>query len=64
MSEKEGTRGVVVELATIVTLQGTDQATKLGGDPGEEVSEGVKSVGVQPKRKSPEKMGKSSKITK
>jgi hypothetical protein len=49
---------VVVELATIVTLQGTDQAIELGGDPGEEVSEGGKSVGLQPKRKSPEKMGK------
>jgi hypothetical protein len=35
--EKERTRGVVVELAAIVTLQGTDRATELGGYPGEEV---------------------------
>jgi hypothetical protein len=33
---EEGAR-VVVELATIITLEGMDRATKLGGDPGEEV---------------------------
>jgi hypothetical protein len=44
--------------------QCTDRATELGGDPGEEVSEGSKSFRLQLKRKSPEKMGKSSKITK
>jgi hypothetical protein len=37
ISEKERTGGVVVELAAIVTLQGTDRATELDGDPGEEV---------------------------
>jgi hypothetical protein len=37
---------------------------ELGGDPSEEVSEGGKSIGLQLKRESPEKMGKSSKITK
>jgi hypothetical protein len=40
IGEKERTRGVVVELAAIVTLQCTDGATKLGGYPGEEVCEG------------------------
>jgi hypothetical protein len=49
---------VVVELATVVTLQSTGRTTELGGDPGEEVSEGGKSVGLQPKRKIPDKMGK------
>jgi hypothetical protein len=49
---------VVIELAIIVTLQCTNWATELGGDPGEEVCEGGKSVGLQPKRKSPEKIGK------
>jgi hypothetical protein len=44
MSEKERTGGVVVELAAIVTLQGTDRATKLGGDAGEEVCEGGERV--------------------
>ena len=63
MSEKERTGGVIVELAAIVTLQSTDRATKLGGYPGEEVSEGGECVRLQPKRESPEKMGKSSKIT-
>jgi hypothetical protein len=58
MGEEEGMRGVVVELATIITLEGTDRATELWGDPGEEVGESGKSVGLQSKRKSPEKMGK------
>jgi hypothetical protein len=58
MSEKERARGVIVELAAVVTLQGTDRAVKLGGDPGEEVCEGGERVGLQSKRKSPKKMGK------
>jgi hypothetical protein len=44
MSEEERARGVVIELATIVTLQSTDRATKLSGYPGEEVCEGGESV--------------------
>jgi hypothetical protein len=55
---KERTGGVVVELAAIATLQVTDRATKLGGYPGEEVCEGGERVGLQPKRKSPKKIGK------
>jgi hypothetical protein len=57
MREKEGAGGVIVELAAVVTLQGTDRAVKLGGDPGEEVCEGSERVGLQSKRKSPKKMG-------
>jgi hypothetical protein len=53
MSEKERAGGVVIELTAIVTLQGTDWAVKLGGDPGEEVCEGGERVGLQSKRKSP-----------
>jgi hypothetical protein len=58
MSEEERTGGVVVELAAIVTLQSTDRATKLSGYPGEEVCEGGECVRLQPKRESPEKVGK------
>jgi hypothetical protein len=47
---------VVVELVVVVALQGTDRAMELGGDPGKEVSEGGKSVGLQPKKESPEEM--------
>jgi hypothetical protein len=57
MSEEERTGGVVVKLATIVALQGTDRAPELGGYPGEEVSEGGKRVGLQPKGESPKEMG-------
>jgi hypothetical protein len=57
MGEKERAGGVVVELAAFVTLQCTDRAPKLGGDLGEEVSEGGKRVRLQPKGESPNKMG-------
>jgi hypothetical protein len=46
---EEGARGAVVELAAIVTLEGTDRATELGGDPGEQVDDGGECVGLQPK---------------
>jgi hypothetical protein len=39
-------RGVVVELAAIITLEGTDRATELDGDRGEEVGEGGERVGL------------------
>jgi hypothetical protein len=48
---------MVVELAAVVALQCTDRASELGGYPSEEVSEGGKRVGVQPKGESPKKMG-------
>jgi hypothetical protein len=57
VSEEERTGGVVVELAAIVALQGTDRALELGGYPSEEVSEGGKRVGLQPKGESPKEMG-------
>jgi hypothetical protein len=50
---EEGARGVVVELAAIITLEGTDRATELGRDPSEEVGEGGECVRLQPKWKSP-----------
>jgi hypothetical protein len=48
---------VVVELVAVVALQCTDRALELGGYLGEEVSEGGKRVGLQPKGESPKKMG-------
>jgi hypothetical protein len=39
---EEGARGGVVELLAIVTLQGMNRVTELGGDPGEEVGKGGK----------------------
>jgi hypothetical protein len=57
VSEEERAGGVVVELAAIVALQGTDQAPELGGYLGEEVSEGGKCIGLQPKGESPKEMG-------
>ena len=53
MGEEEGARGVVVKLAAIITLEGMNRVTELGGDPSEEVGEGGECVGLQPKRKSP-----------
>ena len=35
VGEEEGARVRVVKLTTIITLEGTDQATELGGDLGE-----------------------------
>jgi hypothetical protein len=56
MGAEEGTRCVVVELATIITLESTDWATKPSKDPGEDVGEGGERVGLQPKRESPQEM--------
>jgi hypothetical protein len=58
VGDKERTRGMIVELAAIVTLQGTNRAMEMGGYPGEEVCEGGEHVGLQPKRKNPQKMEK------
>jgi hypothetical protein len=52
---EEGARGIV-ELAAIITLDGTDRATELGGDPCEKVGEGGERVGLQPEWESPKKM--------
>jgi hypothetical protein len=43
---EEGARGVVVKLSVVIALKGTNRATELGGDPGEEVSEGDERVGL------------------
>ena len=56
MREKEGTRGGVVELAAIITLEGTNRVTELGGDLGVEMGESVKGVELELFRKSLEKM--------
>jgi hypothetical protein len=56
VGEEERAGGVVIELMAIITLEGTDWATELGGDPGEEVGEGGGCVGLQPKWESLEKM--------
>jgi hypothetical protein len=58
IGEKEGMGGMVIELTTIVTLQGMDQVMKLGGYLGEEVNEGGECVRLQVKGKSPKEMGK------
>jgi hypothetical protein len=58
MSGEEKVEAVFVELAAIITLQGMDRETKLGGYPSEEMCEGGERVGLQTKRKSPNKMGK------
>jgi hypothetical protein len=55
MGEEERARGVV-ELAAIITLEGTNRAMELGRDPGEEVGEGGECVGLQAKRESPKKV--------
>ena len=55
MGEKERTGGVV-KLAAIVALECTNRAMELGGDPSEEVQEGVKCIGLQSQWKSPKKM--------
>ena len=57
MGEEEGARHIIVKLVTIITLEGTDRATELGGHPSEEVGEGAERVGLQSKWKSPKKMG-------
>jgi hypothetical protein len=53
---EEGARDGVVELSIAITLKGTNRATELGGDQGEEVCEGGKGVGLQPKRESPKEV--------
>jgi hypothetical protein len=44
VGEEEGARRFVVEFAVVNTLKGTNWATELGGDPGEEVGEGGERV--------------------
>jgi hypothetical protein len=42
--EKERARGVVIELTTVVTLDGLNGEAELSGHPGKEVKEGGESV--------------------
>ena len=51
--EEESTRGGVIELTPIVTLDGLDGAAELSGHPGEEVVEGGESLGLSAQGKSP-----------
>jgi hypothetical protein len=51
--EEKGVRGRVVELATVITLEGTNRTSELGGD-----QEGVECIRLQSPRKSPNKMRK------
>jgi hypothetical protein len=44
--EKEGARGVVIELTPVVTLDGLDGEAELSGHPGKEVEEGGKGLGL------------------
>ena len=51
--EKEGTRGGVIELPTIVTLNSLDGKTELSRHPGEEVQKGEESLRLHTQGKSP-----------
>jgi hypothetical protein len=51
--EKEGARGVVIELTPVVALDSLDGDTELSGHPGKEVEKGGKSLGLGTQRKSP-----------
>ena len=44
--EEEVTGHIVIELTPVVTLDAPDGATKLSGDPSEEVGQGGKGVGL------------------
>jgi hypothetical protein len=52
--EEEVTGHIVIELTPVVTLDASDGATKLSGDPSEEVRQGGKSVRLLTERKSPQ----------
>jgi hypothetical protein len=54
---EECTRGGVIELMTIVALDGFDGAAKLCGDISEKMRQGGKSVRFNAQRKSPHKIG-------
>jgi hypothetical protein len=47
VGEQEITRGKVVELTIVVTLEGMNQVTKLHGDPSEELCVGGKDFGLK-----------------
>jgi hypothetical protein len=51
--EEESTRGGVIKLTTIVTLDGLDGEAKLCGHPSEEVKKREKSIRLRTQGKSP-----------
>ena len=51
--EKERSRGVVIELTPVVTLDGLDGESELSGHPGKEVEEGGERLRLGAQRKSP-----------
>jgi hypothetical protein len=57
MSGEQCSRGGVVELTTIVTLNIFDGVAKLCGDKGEKIWQGVKCVRFNSQRKGPHKVG-------
>jgi hypothetical protein len=58
VGEKEVTGGGVIELSTVVTLNGLNGEAELSGHPGEEVAEGGESLRLGTQRKSPHIMRK------
>jgi hypothetical protein len=63
VGEKEVTRGEVIELTTVVTLNVLNGEAELSGQPGEEVAEGGESLRLGTHRKGPHIMRKSSSTT-
>jgi hypothetical protein len=57
VGEEEGTGGGVVKLPPGVTLDRSDDASKLSGDPSEEVIKGGERIRLQAQGKSPQVMG-------
>jgi hypothetical protein len=57
MSGKECSRGGVIKLTVVVTLNSFDGAVKLCGDKGEKNWQGGKCVRFNSQRKSPHKVG-------
>jgi hypothetical protein len=51
--EEEGTRGVIVELTSVVTLDNLNGEAELSSHPGKEVEEGGKRVRLSTQRESP-----------
>ena len=51
--EEEGTRGGVIELTPVVTLDGLNGEAELSGHPGKEVKEGGEGLRLSAQRKSP-----------
>jgi hypothetical protein len=57
-SGEKGARGVVIELTTVVALNGLDSEAELSGHPGQRSGGGGESLRLGTKRKSPRVVGK------